>query len=280
MLQIDTSMQDTTHRKFRYLANAQLDIGVEIRPGSRSWVHRAMQVRLATHPDERSLAWKIIKTRHYLRRNPVPPKTKFVSYLTTFSGIRSSETQAAGVAIVALLANNFHALPFLNAGLSEDDPAWIHPCSVLSLVRMWRADDLTPTIAPDFTPEMLRRIVRGEKHIPACAAVRGDSCDCSALGPIRDVWTAYKVNGGLSAEPKILFTYADPSVGHDGNTYISAGASFCGVAKNGKLLFAWALTEHVKSNLKAYSVGVRDRLESEGWIFNPFPKSPERLSRE
>lgn len=62
------------------------------------------------------------------------------------------------------------------------------------------------------------------------------------MRPLAEEWTARKCRpDGLRAAPRLLCTYADPAVGHDGALYRAAGARFCGPGVGGKLLYAWAL---------------------------------------
>ena len=123
----------------------------------------------------------------------------------------------------------------------------LHPCSVLSFARSWRADDLGPKVAPDLMPEIVRRVVRGER----------------GRGPLRTLaeeWTARKCrDGGLRAAPRLLCTYADPGVGHDGALYRAAGAAACGPGVGGKLLFAWALDPALKDPLRRLAAAVEER---------------------
>jgi hypothetical protein len=117
----------------------------------------------------------------------------------------------------------------------------VHPCEVLTLVRLWRADDLGPDVAPDMTPEILRRLVKG--------------CRRSQLPALADIWRATKLRpGGLRAVPRLLMTYADPSVGHDGATYLAAGASALGPGPSGKLAFCWALDPDLKLPLRSWAM--------------------------
>lgn len=80
-------------------------------------------------------------------------------------------------------------------------------------------------------------------------------------GPLRSLaeeWTARKCrDGGLWAKPRLLVTYADPAVGHDGATYLAAGATACGAGTGGKLLFAWALDEDLRKPLADLELELR-----------------------
>jgi len=220
---IDTSRQDTTLRKTYYLA--QLPMGAQL--GRRGWVHRALSLRVAETRADRALVADIVKHRHGLGRWPARPKTLILSYLAGLAGVHAD---AAGCVMVALLPGQYACT----------DALGLHQCEVLTLVRLWRADDLTPALAPDFTPEVLRRIVRGERN-------RGP------LRGIRDEWIARKCReGGLRAAPRLLATYADPAQGHDGATYLAAGAVPCGAGSGGKFLFAWGLDEETRAALKQW----------------------------
>lgn len=220
MIGHDTSRQDTTLDKVMYMR--QLPLGVEL--GRRGWVHRAMGLRVAESRADRALVADIVRNRHGLGRWPAPPRTLILSYLASLRGI---DGDAAGCVVVALLPGQYHCTKAL--GLQQYE--------VLTLARMWRADDLTPRVAPDFTPEVLRRIVRGERS-------RGP-----LLG-VREEWIARKCRAdGLRAAPRLLATYADPAQGHDGATYLAAGATACGAGTGGKLLFAWPLDAEIKQRL-------------------------------
>jgi len=230
-LDSDLSRRDTTWEKARYLE--QLPLGAA--PGSRGWVHRSLRLRIAESRADCALAADIVKHRHYHRKWPCPPKTLMMSYLSSLDGVGGLD--AAGLVSVALLPNRYHVREAL--GLSQ--------LECLTLVRMWRADDLVPTIAPDLTPETLRRVVRGERN-------RGP------LRGVRDEWIARKCRAdGLRAAPRLLATYADPALGHDGATYVAAGAVDCGRARCGKLLFAWGLDEETRNNLAALGRAVAER---------------------
>jgi len=77
-----------------------------------------------------------------------------------------------------------------------------------------------------------------------------DWCMCGdRLPSLADVWERQKCDHKLIAKPRLLISYADPAAGHDGALYLAAGATPCGAAKNGKLLFAWGLEPFVTSAL-------------------------------
>lgn len=231
----DLSRQDTTLWKARYLA-AQLPL--DARLGSRPWVHRALQLRVAEMRQDRALVARIVRGRHYLGRWPCPPRTLILSYLADLAGVRQvGGAGAAACAMVALLPGQIHAARALD----------VHPCSVLQLVRNWRADDLGPAVTPDLMPEVLRRIVRGDRR-------RGP------LRPLAEEWSARKLRaGGLWAVPRLLVSYADPAVGHDGGLYRGAGATYCGPGAQGRLLWAWALDLALREPLRALGQAVEER---------------------
>lgn len=231
---IDTSRRDTTAAKVAYVANA----GIFARLGSRAWVHRALRLRVVESRADRDTAADIVKRRHYLMKWPARPRTLVLSYLASLDDVQPTYgSGAAGLVMVALLPGQYHVARALD----------VHPCSVLSFVRCWRADDLTPDVAPDFTPELVRRVVRGERG-------RGP------LRPLAEEWTTRKCRaGGLWARPRLLVTYADPAVGHDGALYRAAGATACGPGSGGKLLFAWALDEGLREPLRALGRAVEER---------------------
>jgi hypothetical protein len=219
----DASRRDTTVGKLAYLT--QLPLGAKF--GRRAWVHRALRLKIGTSRREKHLASHIVRTCHGMTTWPCPPKTLIMWYLATLDDVPSA-AGAAGIAMVALLPANYHVSRALK----------LAPYEVLTLARLWRADDLGPRITPDLTPEILRRLVRGERG-------RGP------LHGIRDEWCARKCRaGGLRAAPRLLVTYADPAMGHDGRTYTAAGATDCGVASSGKLTFAWALDDETRLGLR------------------------------
>lgn len=269
---IEYSRRDTTHRKASFMRDGQLTILDEFKPGSRSWVRQSMSLRIAESTKDRSLAARIIRERHYLAQWPVPPNTKMMSYLVSMRGLQSMES--AGLVTIALLAGNCHAVTALRESGLE-----IHPCSVLTLVRMYRCDDMNHITAPDFTPEMLRRVVKGSPHPKSCPAHQSQQngpCNCSPTVSLMEEWCRRKLNEKLYAIPRVLMTYADPANGHDGYTYASAGATFCGPGKNGKWCYLWALDDECKAGLVAYGEQVKARLITEGWSFirNQFPVAP------
>lgn len=228
----DASRQDTTLEKAAYLS--QLALGAEL--GRRAWVHRALQLRVAESRSDRALVAEIVKRRHLHGRWPCPPRTLILSFLASLDGV-GAQPSAAGLVMVALLPGNYHVTRAL--GLAQYE--------VLTLTRMWRADDLGPSVAPDLTPEMLRQVVRGARR---CGPLRG----------IRKEWLARKCRpDGLRAAPRLLATYADPAAGHDGATYLAAGASYCGTGSGGKRLFAWGLDEETRSQLRGLARVVAER---------------------
>ena len=224
---IDTSRVNTTHRKVNYLA--QLPLGAQ--PGSRAWVRQALRIRVADGRRDAAAVGQIVRKAHYLRRWPCPPRTLILSYLADLGG-----EGAAALAMVALLPSQCHAIRALD----------VHPCSVLTLCRNWRADDLGPATAPDLMPLILRRVVGGHMR--------------SGLRPLAVEWSARKCRtDGLFAVPRLLVSYADPSVGHDGGLYRGAGASFCGPGSQGRLLFAWALDPALTEPLRQLARAAEER---------------------
>lgn len=215
----DTSRQDTTHAQAYHLA--QLPLGADL--GRRSWVHRALTLRVAESRQDRAEVAEVVRHRHYLACWPAPPRTLLLSYIGSLGG-----DGAAAVVMVALLPIN---LAQLRAALG------LHPCSVLTLTRCWRADDLGPEVAPDLMPETLRRTVK---------RLRAD-------------WIDRKCSVRMRAEPRLLVTWADPGVGHDGALYVGAGAVPLGAGRTGKLLFGWALDPAIREPLRAYGRAVTAR---------------------
>ncbi len=225
----EVSREDTTHRKVIYLA--QLQLGAQ--PGSRAWVRQSLRLRVAETTRDRAAVAQIVRHSHYLARWPVKPRTLILSYLADLG--QGSDSPAA-VAMVACLAAQIHAAKALD----------VHPCSVLTLCRNWRADDLGPETAPDLMPQVLRRLVKG--------------CKRSGLLSLAQEWTARKCRpDGLYAVPRLLISYADPGVGHDGGLYRGAGASFCGPGSGGRLLFAWALDPALEGPLRQLAQAAAER---------------------
>jgi hypothetical protein len=58
---------------------------------------------------------------------------------------------------------------------------------------------------------------------------------------------------GTDDPARVLLTYADGTVGHDGGLYRGAGAVPVGNTVNGKLAFAWALDSALSDSLKAWA---------------------------
>lgn len=227
MIDQQGSQRDTTARKVVYLG--QLSLGAQ--PGRAGWVRRALRLRVVERRKDRDLCSLILRQRHYLQSNRMRPRTLVLSYLADLDGAGAGSAGAAGLVQVALLPGSYPVLPALGVEQYE----------ALTLHRLWRADDLSPVVAPGLTPEFLRRVVRGERS-------RGP-----LLG-LREEWSARKCRvGGLRAAPRLLLTYADPEQGHDGATYLAAGATACGPGKGGKLLFAWALDATLKAPLRAWA---------------------------
>ncbi len=220
---VAVSRRDTTLIKSRALG--QLPLGFE--PGRRRWVHSALHLRVAESAHDRKLAADIVRRRHYAARWPCRPRTLILSYLADLGN-----GEAAAMVMIALLPGQYHVTRAL--GLRQFE--------VLTMVRSWRADDLGPGVAPDFMPEVVRRVVK---------RVRAD-------------WCARKLRpGGLRAEPRLLATYADPAFGHDGGLYSGARATYCGPSASGKLLFAWGLDDEVRGRLTELGAAVTERLARE-----------------
>ena len=224
----EVSRRDTSLVKIAYLAHQ-----LPIRPLSpRSWVRQGLRLRIAEKRRDCDLAAEIIRHRHYLGRWPVPPKTLMLSCLASLPG--GDPQDAAGLCTVALLPGQYHVLRALD----------VDPLSAWSLVRCWRADDLGPAVAPDLMPLILRRLVKG--------------CLRSGLRPLGEELAQRKL-GTLRAPPRLLLTYADPAMGHDGALYRSAGARFCGPGAGGKLLFSWALDPAISDGLARFEQAVSER---------------------
>lgn len=139
----DRGRRDTTALKVARLA--KLPLGFEA--GRRGWVHRNLTLCVVELRRDRAEVAAVIKQRHYLRRWPVPLKTLLLSYQADLGGTGP----AGAVVVVALLPTNLGALL---------QPLGLHQAEVLQLLRFWRNDDLTVETAPDFLPEVLRRIVK------------------------------------------------------------------------------------------------------------------------
>ena len=192
----------------------QLPLGCEL--GRRGWVHRAMTIRVANSRRDRHIAADIVKRQHYLGCWPCKPRRLIVSYLADLGA-----SECAGLVMVVLQPGQYHVAR----------PLGLKQYEILSLCRLWRASDLGPAVAPDFTPEMVRRVAH---------RVRSD-------------WCALKLRpGGLRAPPRLLVAYADPEVGHDGGVYLGSGATYCGPGEGGKHLFAWALDSDLLEPLREF----------------------------
>lgn len=71
----------------------------------------------------------------------------------------------------------------------------VHQAEVIQFLRCWRSDDLDVDTAPDFLPEVLRRVVKR----------------------VVTDWADRKCRN-LQAKPRLLTSFFDPAVGHDGNS--------------------------------------------------------------
>lgn len=215
----------------------------------RRWAIERLRLRVVDNDEGRycrrdvNIYSRIVRQHHYLSRWPVPPKKKLLAYLADMDGCQPGPAGAAGMALFSLIASNCILVDALKASGHE-----IHNCEVLTLVRCWRADDLGPDLAPYLTPHMLSRIIRG--HHP------------SGLEPLAHVWERRKCTNGLRARPRLVITYADPEIGHDGGLYLAAGAVSCGAATEGKLLFAWSLDSTLRKPLLAAAAKLRGAVES------------------
>ena len=227
---IDTSRQDTTLAKGIYVEQ----VSITMQPGKRSWVHSALALRVVENDRDVTLVNDIWMRRHYLGGRPSKPKAKRLSYLGDLKGIYDPGSAGAAVAVtIALQPSASTPIKVLRTEYG------IHPCSILELVRCWRADDLGPSVAPDLTPYTLRRIIKGGNGVL----------------PLKTEWEARKLSGGLEAPAKVLITYADPSLGHDGGLYRGAGAIEFGKTANGKLAFVWPLEQGLVINSITQEIG-------------------------
>lgn len=204
----------------------------EIAPMTRGDVRRRLELRVAESRADVAMVGHVWRERHYLRRSPVPPRVKVLHVAGQLAGVAPGGPGCSVAVTVALLSST-KSLPFQLVCQALD----VHPCSVLELVRCWRDDRLTPEVAPDLMPLVLRRLVAGG----------------NGLEPLRAAWDSRKLGEGLTAPARVLLTYADPGVGHDGGLYRGAGGVLVGQTKNGKLCFAWALDGALRDGLKALS---------------------------
>ena len=231
MYDIDVSRRDTTHARVRYLEQ----MPIMARPGSRAWVRQSLALRVVESRADVSMVNDIWLRRHYLARTPTGVRVKRLSIVGDLAGVTGSQAGCAVAVTVALQPSNSRVFQSLRAGLE------LHPCNVLELVRCWRADDLTPELVPDLMPYTLRRVVGGGN------GVRG-------LG---DEWNARKLTGGLEAPARLVLTYADGGMGHDGGLYKGAGGVYVGKTVNGKIAYAWALDAALREPLRAYGAAVK-----------------------
>lgn len=92
------------------------------------------------------------------------------------------------------------------------------PLEALEIARVFVADDTR--VLPDFTPELVREVVRRTR-------AQAD-------------WQA-TVAGRVKWQPKWLLSMSDPAQGHDGGLYRGAGAAYLGRLRQGKDLWGWRL---------------------------------------
>lgn len=221
-----TSRRDTTLERASYLAG-QLPLQNGPRPGQRGYLRQALQLRIASGSADQAIVRDVLTRRHYLaaemkrkgRRRPFPPMTLLLHYLADLLGFERPG-EAAGLVTIRIAPRNCHAIAALG----------IHPCACLELARAWRADDLGPEVIPHLSSYLVHQVVQ-------------------RVG--RD-WFTEKVSKSrtLEAEPAVLVAYSDPAQGHDGATYLAAGATSLGRGVGGKLLFAWGLTDSVRALLR------------------------------
>lgn len=214
----EVSRQDTTWTKHAHLA--QLPLGSML--GSRRWVRDNLVLRIAESRADITEVSDILLKRHYLRRRATPPRTLVMSYLGSLGG-----QGACAMVQVAMLPANTKALC-----LALD----LHPCSILTLTRAWRADDCTPDRTPGLMPLVIRR------------AVKRLAAD----------WTERKCQR-IRAKPRLLISYCDPALQHDGGTYLGAAAIPLGPCAGGKLMFAWPLDDMLREPLRQYAQARAER---------------------
>lgn len=71
-------------------------------------------------------------------------------------------------------------------------------------------------------------------------------------------WNSRQLTSGLTASARVLLTYADAGVGHDGGLYLGAGALPVGRTVNGKLAFAWALDGALTAPLQEWARAIKE----------------------
>lgn len=214
-----------------------MEMASEVQPMKRGHVHRRLALRVAEAPRDVTMINRVWMERHYLRRRPVPPRVKVLHIVGDIAGVDPGSAGCSVAVTVALLsgtASRVHRS--LCAALD------LPPCNVIELARSWRSDSLTPDVAPDLMPFALRRVVKGG----------------NGLKPLAEEWNSRRLNAGLTAPARVLLTYADGSVGHDGGLYLGAGAVPVGRTVNGKLAFAWALDGSLVEPLRAWAEAVKE----------------------
>lgn len=225
-----------TARVITSWAPAQMEL-TSVKPMTRGAVHRKLELRIAESRVDVAAVNKVWLERHYLRRRPVPPRVKVLHVMGNLRGVDCGSAGCAVAVTVALLsgtASRVHRS--LCAALD------LHPCNVIELARSWRSDLLTPDVAPDLMPFVLRRIVGGGNGIL----------------PLADEWNSRQLTSGLTASARVLLTYADAGVGHDGGLYLGAGALPVGRTVNGKLAFAWALDGALTAPLQEWARAIKE----------------------
>lgn len=226
-----------TSRVLTSWAPLQMEMASSVKPMTRGQVHRRLSLRVAEVSRDITLVNRVWMERHYLRRRPVPPRVKVLHIVGDVSGVDPGAAGCSVAVTVALLSGTASRVHRSLCAALE-----LHPCNVIELARSWRSDALTPEVAPDLMPFALRRIVKGG----------------NGLKPLAEEWNTRRLNAGLSAPARVLLTYADGSVGHDGGLYLGAGAVAVGRTANGKRAFAWALDGLLIEPLRAWAEALKE----------------------
>lgn len=208
----------TTSSTALYLGHTGVILG---NPRSRSWVRKIVrsELRVARTAAEKRRVMRVWREIHYLGRgqaDPIGIRQIRLSYYLDLPCLRPQPEPWIPAACVTIR----YALP---AGI----PDWLgldSPLQALEIARSFVADDLRWPHIADFSPAVLREVVRRIRQ--------GDD------------WRE-AVRGRVLWEPRWLLSYADPAVGHDGGVYRGAGARFLGETSGGKLLFGWPVLRAV-----------------------------------